>query len=111
MPNRINKINELIKKNIGEIILKDINLKPGLFITVTKVDTTKDLRYTRVFVSIFPEKDIDYAIKTLEGELYNIQGFLNRQLSLKPLPRIEFKIDKTESEAQKIETLIKEIRS
>lgn len=109
MSNRIDKVNELIKKNISEIMLKDLSLKPGVFITVAKVDTTSDLRYTRVFVSIFPEKEINYVLKSLEKELYRIQGALNKKLSMKLLPRIEFKIDLTESKADVIEKLLKEI--
>ncbi|MDR3559073.1 MAG: ribosome-binding factor A [Candidatus Pacebacteria bacterium] len=106
---RIEKINELIKQNIGEIILKDLSLKEGVFVTISKVDTTADLRYTRIFVSIFPEKEISYALKTLTRELYKIQGELNRKLHMKPLPRVEFKVDLTESKADEIEKLLKEL--
>lgn len=109
MSNRILKINELIKKQISEIISRDLSLKPGVFVTVSKVDTTPDLRYTRVFVSIFPEKETDYALKTLEKELYQMQGKLNKKLVMKPLPKIEFRVDTTEIQADKIEKLLKEI--
>ena len=109
MSNRLPKINELIKHHVSEIIERDLDLKPGLFITVAKVDTTPDLRYTRIFVSIFPERETDYALKTLEKELYRIQGKLNRKLSMKPLPKIEFKLDTTEAQADEIEKLLKEI--
>jgi ribosome-binding factor A len=111
MSDRITKINSLIQKHIGEILTRDISLKPGVFVTVAKVDTTPDLRYTRIFVSIFPEKEIDYAAKTLEKELYRIQGALNKKLSMRPLPKIEFKIDMTESKADEIEKLLKEIKN
>ena len=109
MPNRLDKVNELIKHVVAEIIERELSLKAGVFITVAKVDTTPDLRYTRVFVSIFPEKEIDYVIKSLKKEIYRIQGALNKKLSMRPLPRIEFKIDLTESKADEIEKLLKEI--
>jgi ribosome-binding factor A len=109
--NRIIKINSLIQSYVGEIISKELSLKPGVFITVAKVDTTPDLRYTRIFVSIFPEKELGYATKTLENELYQIQGKLNKKLSMRPLPKIEFKVDLTESHADEIEKLLKEIHN
>lgn len=109
MSERILKINELIRKHISEIISRDLSLKAGVFVTVAKVDTTPDLRYTRIFVSIFPEKEIDYAAKTLQKELYRIQGKLNKKLAMRPLPKIEFKIDMTESKADEIEKLLKQI--
>lgn len=110
MSTRIEKINDLVRQNVDEILLKELSLKEGIFITIAKVDTTPDLRYTRIFVSIFPEKEISYAIKTLEKELYKIQGLLNKKLHLKPLPKVEFKLDTTEQKADEIEKLLKEIQ-
>lgn len=106
---RTEKINELIKRHIGEIISLELNLKPGVFVTISKVDTTPDLRYTRVFVSIFPDSEIGYAGETLRKELHRIQSSLNKKLSMKPLPRVEFRTDMTESKADVIEKLLKEI--
>lgn len=109
MSARTTKINELIRQHINEIILKDLSLKAGVFVTISKVDTTPDLRYTRIFVSIFPEKEIVYAEKTLAKELYRIQGALNKKLYMRPLPKIQFITDMTESKADEIEKLLKNI--
>ena len=109
MPKRIEKVNELIKKYLSEILLRNLDLKSGVFVTIAKVDTTPDLRYTRVFVSVFPEKDTEYVLKTFNKEIYKIQGFLNRKLAMKPLPRIEFRVDVTEAKADEIEKLFREI--
>jgi len=106
---RVEKINELIKNHLGEIISRELNMKTGVFITISKVDTSSDLRYTRVFVSIFPEKETAYAKKALQNEIYRIQGNLNKKLNMKPIPRITFLIDSTESEAQKVEDILKEL--
>lgn len=107
---RIEKVNENIKKIISEIISRSIEIKPGIFLTVSKVDTSKDLRYTQVFISIFPESESEYAIKTLEKEIYKIQGILNKKLSTKPLPKIEFKLDLSEYKADEVEKLFNKIR-
>ncbi|HAI73986.1 MAG TPA: 30S ribosome-binding factor RbfA [Candidatus Moranbacteria bacterium] len=106
---RLPKINDLVRKYVNEIILKELSLKSGIFITIAKVDTSPDLRYTRVFVSVFPEKEFGYALKTLEKELYAIQKSLNKKLRMRPLPRVEFRNDFTESKADKIEKLLKEM--
>ncbi len=110
MNTRIQKINELIRKHTDDILLKNLSLKDGVFITIAKVDTTSDLRYTRIFLSIFPERETNYVLKTLEQEIYKMQGYLNKKLHMKPLPRIEFKIDITESNADKIEKLLKQAK-
>jgi len=109
MSQRTTKINELIKQHVNDIILKELSLKSGVFVTISKVDTTPDLRYTRIFVSIFPEKEIDYIEKTLKKEMYRIQGALNKKLFMRPLPKIKFITDMTESKADEIERLLKQI--
>ena len=106
---RIDRVNELIKVTLSEIISREIDIDPGVFVTVTKVDTSRDLRYTRVFVSIFPEKTFGKTMEYLKKKIFVVQGILNKKLHMKPLPRIEFVADKTEAEADKIEKLLKEL--
>ena len=107
--NRVDRINEQIKRYVSEIILKELSFKKDVFVTISKVDTSPDLRYTRVFASVFPEKDFDYAIKTLEKERGQIQKSLYKKLQIKILPKLDFRRDFTESKADKIEKLLKEI--
>lgn len=106
---RIAKINELVKSHLGEILTRELSLKPGVFITISKVDTSPDLRYTRVFVSIFPDSEIHYVEQTLKKEMNTIQGNLNKKLVMKPLPKVVFKTDLTESKADVIEKLLREL--
>lgn len=107
---RTKKINALIKSRLSNIILKDLSLKPGILLTISKVDTSPDLRYTTIFISIYPEKETEYTIKTLEREKIFLQKILNNKLSMKVLPRINFKIDTTEIEADSIEKLLSKIK-
>jgi ribosome-binding factor A len=109
MSDRIVKLNKLIKEHLGEIFQRQLSLKPGLFLTISKVDTSIDIRYTRVSISVFPYKESDYAMKTLGKEIYAIQGALNKKLKMRPLPRLEFVLDSTEEEADKIEKILTEI--
>lgn len=109
MSHRLEKINSLIKRHLGEILNRELDLKPGVFITIAGVDTTPDLRYTRIFVSIFPEKEASYALEALRKEAYQIQGKLNKKLVMKPLPRVEFIEDKTESKADEVEKILRNI--
>jgi ribosome-binding factor A len=109
MNNRIQKINELIRQTVNDIFLKELSLKEGVFVTITKVDTSRDLRYTRVFVSIFPERETGYVTRALANEIYGIQGKLNKKLHMRPLPKIEFRTDTTEAKADEIEKILKEI--
>jgi len=110
MSHRISKINELIKQQVAEIITRELSLKPGVFITISKVDTSRDLRYTHIFISIFPEKETNYILETLRKEIYFIQGKLNKKLFLKIVPKIEFSVDTTELNADNIEKILNDIK-
>ena len=109
MSQRIIKLNKLIQSYLGEILERELSLKLGVFVTISKVDTTPDLRYTRVSLSVFPFKESNYALKTITKEKYSIQGALNRKLVLKPLPRLVFQIDETEEKADEIEKILLQI--
>lgn len=109
MTERIVKLNKLFKEHLGEIFQRELSIKPGVFLTIAKVDTTPDIRYTRVSISVFPYKESDYVMKTLAKEMYPIQGALNKKLKMRPLPRIQFVLDSTEERADEIEKILKEI--
>jgi ribosome-binding factor A len=106
---RQEKVNALIKQQVAELMTREINFKTGILVTISKVDTSPDLRYTQIFVSVFPEKESEYAIKTLKKESFNLQGKLNKKIVMKPLPRIEFKLDPTEIKADEVEKLLQQI--
>jgi ribosome-binding factor A len=109
MFSRIDRINELIKETLARIIAEEVEIPTDVFVTIMKVDTSRDLRHARVFASVFPEKKFGETLRTLSKRIYFIQGRLNKKLSMKPLPKIEFVADKTEVEADKIEKVLKEI--
>lgn len=110
MGNRIEKINDLIRDNISVIINQELSLKSGVFVSVVKVDTSRDLRYARIFISIYPVSERDYAMKTMKKELYKIQRSLNKKLSMKILPRISFEIDTVQENLGKLEDLFDQIK-
>ena len=110
MPHRLEKINDLIRDTIAQIIVKHLSLKKDVFVSVTNVDTSKDLRYARVFVSVFPVEHKDYIEKTFARETYHIQGILNKTLRMKPLPRLEFIIDETQQKLGELDEIFEQIR-
>ena len=108
MSERIQKINAVIERELSQIIARDVDFKPGVFVTISKVDTTDDMRYTRVFVRVFPFQDIDYGIKTLEHEKRALQKKLHQKMPMKMLPRLSFKHDKKGDEVDEIDRLLRE---
>lgn len=75
--NRIGRINEEIQRELSDLIrtLKDPRVQKTM-ISVTRVETTSDLRYAKVFVSVY---DKELAKEVLQG-LKSSGGYLRREL-------------------------------
>lgn len=108
---RLLQVNELIRKRLGDIIARDVDFKAGVLTTISKVDTTPDLRHVRVSVSVLPESEIRYAMETLRHEKGKIQKNLHQGLYMKPLPKIMFSFDPTEGKADEIEHILKSLEN
>lgn len=95
MSYRNKKVQQLLKRQIGEVILKDVNLNERVLITVTHVKVSSDFQHAKVYLSIYPEivskKTIDYLTKNI----YNIQQIINKRLFMRPVPKIRFVADET----------------
>ena len=92
--NRINRINEEIQKELSSLFrtLKDPRVQGGM-VTVTHVDTTSDLRYAKVFVSVLDksqEKDVLRGLKSAAGYL---RRELGAALRLRYTPELQFIAD------------------
>lgn len=106
---RIDKINDYIRDQISLIITKDLALKQGIFVSVTRVDTSKDLHYTKVFVSVFPKAEINYVTKTLKKEMFRIQKRFNQKFVSKNFPKIHFEVDNTGNKITKLDKIFDQI--
>lgn len=109
MSKRIIQVNDLIRAHLGEIFAHEINLKPGVLATITKVDTTPDLRRSAISISVFPETEERFVMKTVEKERHGIEKALHARLYMKPLPKLTFSFDPTESRADEIERILKSL--
>ena len=94
--NRIARINELLRREIGEAlfrIIKDEHFDLSA-VTITRVITGGDLRNARVFVSIRNHKDErEHMMAVLRKIRPVIQKAINRDLILKYTPRLSFELD------------------
>lgn len=107
MNQRILKVNELIKQEVGKIVLTEADFPNNIILTIIKVKTSADLRHADVFVSVLPVDKEFEIIELLKEDIYFIQKKLNQRLHMKPLPRIKFIIDKSGEDVSRIEELIR----
>lgn len=103
------QVNELIRSHLGKIFAREVDFKPGVFVTITRVETSGDLRQSKVFVSVFPEEECEYVLRTIGHEKGKLQKELHAKLYMKPLPKLFFEFDPTESRADDVEKILKDI--
>ncbi len=109
---RTERINESIKTELSRLIefeLKDPRLKEAL-VGVTSVKTTPDLKYCKVYVSVYADKQRQAEImKVLEGA----KGFMRSQiaaaLTTRHTPELTFYLDDSVDYAMHIDKLLREI--
>ncbi|MBI5530734.1 MAG: 30S ribosome-binding factor RbfA [Candidatus Doudnabacteria bacterium] len=105
--NRIAKVNSLIEKELGPVLREFLDWQKGL-VTITKVETSRDMKYAKVWISIFngdDEKILDHLTKNI----YDIQGELNKSFQTKIIPRISFHLDTSPRYVEHIDELIREV--
>lgn len=111
MANRIDRINEEARKEISSIIreLKDPRVTKGLC-SVVSVDITKDLRWCKVFVSVFGDEAVQ---KDAIDGLKNAAGFVRKELAqrlgLRYTPEILFTLDNSIEHGAHINKLLNDI--
>ena len=106
--NRIGRINEEIQRELADQLrhLKDPRVSQVGMVSITRVDTTGDLRYARVYVSVLQK---ERAREVLKG-LKSAGGFLRREigqkLQLRYTPELVFVEDDSITKGAKMYELL-----
>ena len=92
--NRILLINEEIQKELSSLLrtVKDPRVQDTL-ISITRVETTPDLRYTKVYVSFLQADRVDGAMKGLQSAAGYLRRQLAQSLQLRYAPEINWALD------------------
>lgn len=108
--NRMNKVDEEIKKEIGSIISTELK-NPHLtgLISVTKVKTTPDFRYAKVYVSMIGEKSKKQNLSILKQSSGHIRSLLAKRINLRTTPELVFEFDESIEYGAKIDEILKDI--
>ena len=92
--NRINRINEEIQKELSSLLrtVKDPRVQDTM-ISITRVETTPDLRYTKVYVSFLQEDKVQGAMAGLKSAAGYLRRQLGSNLKLRYSPEIVWALD------------------
>ena len=109
--NRIHLINEEIQKELSALLrtVKDPRVQDGM-ISITRVETTTDLRYTKVYVSFLQEDKAQEAMKGLKSAGGYLRRELARNLKLRYTPEIVWSLDDSITYGAKMLKLINSLQ-
>jgi ribosome-binding factor A len=109
MSQRIKKVNELLKQEISQLLLREIDFG-NILVTITNVETSADLRQTKIKISVMPAEKGEQVLQIIKRDIFNLQQVLNKRLNMRPVPKIRFEIDQAEIKAQRMEEIFQKMK-
>ncbi len=108
--NRLNRINEELKKEISNIISFELkNPDATGLISVTKVKITPDLKYAKVYVSMLNSKNNEKTLEALKKSSGYIRSSIAKKINLRITPELVFEQDDSMEYGMKIESILKDL--
>lgn len=107
MTRRTEQVASLMQKELGELML---GLELPAMTTISRIEVTDDLKHAKVWITVFSEDErIEKAVlEALKGNLYDLQGELNRKFTMHHTPRIAFAVDSSLHYASRINKLLRD---
>jgi ribosome-binding factor A len=101
-------LNSLLRKEIGKIMMKEMDFGKTL-VTVTQAKVSNDLSKAKILITVFPESEEKNVLFELQKNIYHLQKILNKKLKMKKVPKISFEIDQGMKNLYKIDKIKHEI--
>lgn len=106
---KIDRLNNLIQREVSLILEREVKDKGIDFVTVTAVRTSSDLSFCRIYVTCLNDEKRNETMQSLK----NASGFIRKELAsrieVRHVPVLEFVYDESIEYGQRIEEKIKEI--
>lgn len=107
---RLQRVRELLKREIGELIRREIPMSEAGVITVNDVSVTSDLHSAVVFVGIVgADEQKKRGIALLQRERKRLQGLVGRSVILKYTPQLKFVFDESVVKGNKVLEILNEL--
>jgi ribosome-binding factor A len=107
---RLERVRELLKRQIGEAIRREFEVSEAGLITVNDVDVAGDLHSALVFISILGSPDQQKrGFALLKRHRKRIQGLVSRAVVLKYTPTLRFMLDDAIARGNRVLTILSEL--
>ena len=104
---RVEKVQELMKQEVSEIVLRELKDPRIGFVTVTEVKCTADLREAKIYVSVMGSDDqVKNTLAGLKSSMGFIRREIGRRIRLRFTPEISLAFDKSLDYSAHIQELL-----
>ena len=112
MTQRTDRIDELLRQEIGQLLARDVGDPRIGFTTITDVETEPDLRHAKVWISVIgTPAERDAAIAALSRAMPFIRHELGVRLRIKRIPELHVRLDDTLERGTRVLRLLSELES
>jgi ribosome-binding factor A len=110
MSQRTNRVDELLREEISSIVTREVADPRIGFATITRVETTPDLRHARVWVSVIGQpQERDATIAALRRAMPFVRHELGKTLRIKRIPDLHVELDDTAQRGTRVLRLLDEL--
>jgi ribosome-binding factor A len=109
MKHRLERVCEVLKRELGVILLRELDFSPVL-VTVSSVDMTPDLKQAHVFISALGSPGQQrHVLEKLEHHRVHLQAEIAKRVTLKHTPHLFFKLDESIERGSRILNIMNEL--
>ena len=112
MTARTDRIDQLLRQEIGEILVRDVQDPRIGFVTVTDVETAPDLSTARVWVSVIGQpEERERTIRALQRAMPFVRHELGSRIRLRRIPELQLRTDDTAQRGTRVMQLLAELEA
>lgn len=110
MPSRRQEqVNSLIQKELGAILLSELELPLGSLLTISRVEVSSSLEHADIFVTVLPDGQTERVLALVQKNVYHLQKLLDKKLVLKFVPKIRFQLDEGLQAANEVNEILNKL--
>lgn len=107
---RIARLNEQLKREISELLRREVRDPRVGHVTITGVDVARDLGSAKIYVrTIGTPEEFDATLEGLHAAAPFLRTELGRALHVRRVPELRFQPDRSMEHAQRIEQVLSEV--
>jgi ribosome-binding factor A len=107
---RLLRVRELLKREIGEAIRREMPVDQAGLVTVNDVDVSGDLKNAKVYLGLLGNSEQKKtALQMLNKNRPRVQSFVAKTVVMKYTPRLSFVVDESVDRGNRVLQIIEEL--